>query len=96
MKISFSLILQFLPLALMGLAPILNYGKDKKTIQKLAQENLWWDISIKKVSKPNKDRTYQVSYQDLDGKWYSKYCVFKKTGMEWEEEVLQKEINEKN
>lgn len=85
MKVPYNLILQLLPVVLMGLTPIVTTIRDKKMIVKYAKEKLWWDISIKKVKKYKSNRSYQVSYQDLNGAWFSRICTITKTGIEWEE-----------
>jgi hypothetical protein len=84
------ILLQILPFTLVGLVPILTYLNDKKSIRKVAMENMWWEVNIKKASKINNDRAYLVSCQDIKGNWISRYCVFTKTGMEWQE-AIQKE-----
>ena len=81
---------QILPFTLMGLGPVITYVNDRASIRKVAKDNLWWDVSIKKISKIFEERTYLISYQDMDGVWCSQSCKFTKTGMEWQE-AIQKE-----
>jgi hypothetical protein len=78
--------MQLLPIVLMGLSPVITYVSDRKSIKKVAIENMWWEISIKKVPKIKIERTYLVSYQDINGNWCFRYCVFTKTGLEWRNE----------
>jgi len=81
--------MQLLPIVLMGLGPVITYVSDKKSIKKVATENMWWEVNIKKVPKLKTERTYLVSYQDLNGNWISKYCIFTKKDMVWQEEIVK-------